>query len=400
MNGNKKVILHLIFDGILFDRMYSRFEKMEHYENRYLFGSLNTDKEIKYIKNTEKLIRTDSLEKWGQIVSDSKVDVIYMHGLWPDYLKAVDYIRDEVVVMWWCYGMEIYENCFGLPPLMEINIYKPRTFKYLESLGGFRHRVFFILLHRHPKIYLLLNKILNYIHRKPEIKLEKMLSRIDFAFTPLEMELQELKKKHPYIKAKPYVLRGYSTKEPLVIHKDTGNILLEHSANISDNHLDIIAAIKSKKLDLQDRDIYVPLGYGDERFAERVKNEARFDGANVHCLMEALPFNEYKEMMGGCTHAIFGMIRQSGLGNIYLCFRKGIKVFFFKDSILYKQFKANGCYVYSIEDDLNDLSIQEPLTIEQAANNHNYLYSIYDNSYGTDQQQFDNILKDYKHDKH
>lgn len=394
MNGNKKVILHLIFDGILFDRMYSRFEEMDSYENRYLFGSLNTDEKIKYIKKTEKLIRVDSLEKWGEIVSDSQVDIIYMHGLWPDYLKAVDFVRDNVVVMWWCYGMEIYENCFGLPPLMELNIYKPRTYKFLESFGGNRYKLFLYLLHNQPQLYILLTKISNFIHKRPESKLKKMLSRVDYAFTPLEIELQELKKKHPYIKAKPYVLRGLAVKEPLVAHENIGYILLEHSANKSNNHLDIIAAIKSKNLDLQNRDIYVPLSYGEEDLAGRVKTEAKFDGANVQCLMEVLPVEEYKKMISGCTHAIFGMIRQSGLGNIYLCLRKGIKVFLFKDSILYKQFKADGCYVYSIEDDLNDVSIKEPLTREQAVNNYNYIYSIYDNSLGTYQQQLDNILKD------
>ena len=194
-------------------------------------------------------------------------------------------------------------------------------------------------------------------------------------------------------------MRGYQEKEPLVFHKNTGDILLEHSANISDNHLDIIAAIKNKKLDLQERDIYVPLGYGVERLAERVKNEAKFDGANVQCLMETIPFNDYKEMLDSCSHAIFGMIRQSGLGNIYLCFKKGIKVFFFKDSMLYKQFKKDGYYVYSIEDDLNDNSIKEPLTQEQALCNYNMFYSRFGDSRGTYQQQFDNILKNY-YDKH
>ena len=391
MNGNKKVILHLIFDGILFDGIYSRFEEMENYENRYLFGSINTEEEIKYIKNTEKLIRVGSLEKWGQIVSDSKVDILYMHGLWPDYLKAINYVRDDVIVMWLCYGMEIYENCFGLPPLMGLKIFKPRTYNFLESFGGLRYKVKLNLLYRHPHIFLLLRKIWGVINRRPESKLKKMLSRIDYAFTPLEVELQELKKKHPYIKAKPYILRGFAGKEPLIVHKDTGNILLEHSANISDNHLDIIAAIKSKKIDLRGRDIYVPLSYGDERLSERVKNEAKFNGANVHCLMEALSINEYKKMLDGCTHAIFGMIRQSGLGNIYICFRKGIKVFLFKDSMLYKQFKTDGYYVFSIEDDLNGVSIKEPLTEEQALNNYNKFYSKY-YELGSYQEQMDRIL--------
>ena len=108
MNGNKKVILHLVFDGILFDRMYQRFEQMERYENRYLFGSLNNEYNIKYINNTEKLIRINSLDAWGKVVADPQVDIIYLHGLWGDYLKAVDYIRKDVVVMWWCYGKDIY----------------------------------------------------------------------------------------------------------------------------------------------------------------------------------------------------------------------------------------------------------------------------------------------------
>ena len=136
MNGNKKVILHLVFDGILFDRVYPHFEKMDKYENRYLFGSLNCNEKIKYIKNTEKILRVDSVDAWGKIVGDPCVDVIYMHGLWPDYLKAIDYVRDNVIVMWWCYGMEIYESSFGVPSLMGLNIYKPRTYKFLESLGG------------------------------------------------------------------------------------------------------------------------------------------------------------------------------------------------------------------------------------------------------------------------
>jgi hypothetical protein len=240
---------------------------------------------------------------------------------------------------------------------------------------------------------MLLRNIWNFIHKReiPESKLKKMLSRIDFAFTPLEVELQELKKKNPYIKAKPFILRGFAGKEPLVIQKDTGNILLEHSANISNNHLDIIAAIKDKKLNLQERDIYVPLSYGDERLAERVKDEAKFEGANVHCLMEALPINEYKKMLCGCTHAIFGMIRQSGLGNIYICFRKGIKVFLFKDSMLYNQFKADGYHVFSIDEDLDGVSIKEPLTEEQALYNYNLYYSKF-RDLGSYQEQMDRIL--------
>lgn len=400
MNGNKKVILHIAFDGILFDQVYPRFEEMDRYENIYLLLCNESNPEIKYIRHTEKLICAYSIEAWGKVINDPKVDIIYLHGLW--YLQVIDYIRPRVIVMWWCYGKEIYENCYGLPPLMSLQIYKPKTFKFIQSLGGIGFKFLNYLLYYHPKLYIL------YITTRRKAfsstlenraKLKEMLSRVDYAFTPLQTELIELKKARPYIRAKPFILRGVIEKVSINIHKTPGNILLEHSAHFSNNHLDILAVLKEKKVHMQGRNIFIPLSYGETRLAERVKEEAKFDGASVHCLMEALAFAEYKEMLDGCTHAIFGMIRQSGLGNIYLCFRKGVKVFLFKDSVLYKQFKADGYYVFSIEDDLNDISIQEPLTEDQALNNYNIFYSQM-HDLGTYQEQMDRILNDYKNDEH
>lgn len=398
MHGDKKVILHLTFDGVLFDQVYVRFEGMEKYENRYLIDQLGRNQEFRCIKNTEKLLVADTLEEWGEFVSDPDVDIIYLHGLWQSYLNAVDFIRPNVVVMWWCYGMEIYENVNRWPPLLPLKIFKPRTHSFLLHNSTFSHALNIELSYSFPKLYILLISIYNLLRGTHGNKLIQMLSRIDFAFTPLSTELVEIKRKHTFIKAKPFVLRGLIEKKPLETHSDPGCIILDHSANISNNHLDIVAFLKKEKLDLKERDIYIPLSYGEKKLAERVKKEAKFAGANVHCLMDILPFNEYSEMMNNCTHAIYGMIRQSGLGNIYLCFRKGIKVFFFKDSILYKHFKSEGYQVFSIEDDLNDISIREPLTPEQAKNNYDIFYTTFNGSTGTYDQQFDKILKIERND--
>lgn len=398
MNGNKKVILHLTFDGILFDQVYPRFEEMEKYENRYLYGGVSKNYKFKYIKNGAKIIQCGSFDSWRDVISDPEVDIIYLHGLWQSYLDAVDFIRQDVVVMWWCYGMEIYENALKWPPLLHLKLYKPKThWYYLTHMTGL-HYLSSELSYEFPRLYILLIKTYYLLTGKRSDKLKQLLSRIDYAFTPLSKELVELKRRHSFIKAEPYVIRGLIEKKPLEIHKEPGCIILEHSANITNNHLDIIAFLKKEKLDLKERDIYIPLSYGEKKMAERVKKEAKFSGANVHCLMDILPFNEYSEMMNSCTHAIYGMIRQSGLGNIYLCFRKGIKVFFFKDSILYKHFKSEGYQVFSIEDDLNDISIREPLTPEQAKNNYDIFYTTFNGSVGTYDQQFDNILKIERND--
>lgn len=391
MNGGKKVILHLVFDGVLFDQRYNVFEGMYGYENRYLLDILGKNREVRYIKNTEKLIKADTIEEWCSIISNPEVDIIYLHGLWQSYLNAIDYIQKDVVVMWWCYGMDIYENVLRWPPLLPLKLYKPKThwfcYRYLMGYHFIASELSFYL----PRLYILLVRLYNRFTDNRDKKLIRLLSRIDYAFTPLSTELAELKRLHPFIKAKSFVLRKPVIKTSIETHNETGSILLEHSAQVSNNHLDIIVAIKKKKLDLNERDIFIPLSYGDERIAKQVKEKAVFKGANVHCLMETTPFNEYSEMMTGCTHAIFGMLRQSGLGNIFLCFQKGIKVFFFKDSILYRQFKSDGYYVYSIEDDLNEKSICEPLEKDKAMRNNELYYSQF---VPTDsfQQQFDNIL--------
>lgn len=331
MNGKKKVILHLVFDGILFDRTYLRFEEMDKYENRYLLDVYGKNRQLKYIKHTEKLIKVDSLEEYGNVVSNPEVDIIYLHGLWQNYLNAVDYIRQDVVVMWWCYGMDIYENVNRWPPLLQVKLFKPKTHWYfLSHMQGF-HQLSSELSYTFPKLYISLVRFYNILKGKRSDRLTRMLSRINYVFTPLESELEELKKRHPFIKAKAFRLQPVIEKKPVIIHRNTGHILFEHSANITNNHLDIISLIKKKRLDIHGRDVYVPLSYGDEKYMAKVQKEISAIDANMHCLVETMPLEEYQDMIAGCTHAIFGMIRQSGLGNISECFQKGIKVFFFPE---------------------------------------------------------------------
>ncbi len=390
MNNGKRVILHIVFDGILFDRVYPRFEQMQEYDNMYLLSNLDLDYEIKYIKKTEKIIRVGSLEAWGKIINDEKIDIIYLHGLWSDYLKAIDYIRDGVKVMWWVYGMEIYENCFGYAPLMRMKIFKPQTFQYiLNNCNSFRSRMGLRRIYDHPHLHDVLKNIKNYMFGHPN-KLRQMLARIDYAFTPLPIELEELKRKNKYIHAEPFRISPTRIKEPVVMHHDFGHILFEHSANISNNHLDVIEAMNH--LDLSGRVIHIPLNYGPEDMKETVKANAHFMHADVNCIEAVMPFEQYKSLITGCSHAVFGMMRQSGLGNIYLCIRSGVKIFFFKDSMLYKHFMAQGYSVYSIEDDMTDEALRTPLTKEECIHNYELFYKMYPAGCFSYDKQFNQIL--------
>ena len=391
MNGKNRVILHIVCDSIWFDKVYPAFERMEGYENRYLFKGLDVDNgQFAYIKNSEKIICAKTLEEWGNVVADPQNDIIYFQGLWKDSLKAVDYIRKEAVVMWWCMGWEIYSNEFGWSPLLPVRIYKPRTLLFILKHSK-TPRLFLktSMTWIFPRLFDAIQKI-RYSIRGKRLIHKEMLSRIDYAWTPLPIELVELKKRHAYIKAKPYKLGAAAPQWPYEYQKKVGNILFDHSALSNNNHIDLL--YKVKKLNLKGRSIYVPISYGNSDVTDYMIKHASFDGADTHFLTEMIPQEDYNLMLSNCSHALFGTVRQSGLGNANILLRKGVKIFYFEDSIMYKQLKHDGYYVFSIEKDLNDDSIREPLSDEMAEHNYNLFYKNYYSSREPHQQFFDRVL--------
>lgn len=390
MEGSNKVILHIICDSIWFDNVYSRFEEMDGYVSRYLLRDINIDKsQLKYIRNSEKVICASSLQEWGEIVGDPKNDIIYFQGLWKSSLKAIDYIRKEAVVMWWGFGQDIYDNEFGWAPLLPVMVYKPRTFlfvlKHSKTVRSVLSKSMTCLF---PRFYDLLQNVRYHIQGKRKIHKE-VLSRIDYAFTPLPIELDEIEKRHPYIHAKPFTLKYYQYKIPFEFQVKIGDVLFDHSAMSNNNHMDLLA--RMKKLPLMGRSIYMPLSYGNRFVADFMMEHAYFEDAETLFLKEVLPKDDYLKVLSNCSHALFGTIRQSGLGTVSILLRKGVKVFFFENSIMYKHFKREGYYVFSIEKDLNDESINTPLPYELALHNYTLFYSKLGpmESY---QQQFDRLL--------
>ena len=59
------------------------------------------------------------------------------------------------------------------------------------------------------------------------------------------------------------------------------------------------------------------------------------------------------------------------MGNINFCFERGIKIYLYSDSIMYKQLKDLGFIVYTIDFDLNSKSLNQVLSLEEAQINYN-----------------------------
>lgn len=120
------------------------------------------------------------------------------------------------------------------------------------------------------------------------------------------------------------------------------------------------------------REIVIPLNYGRMDYAEIVKKVVVTQGEsmNIKILDKFLPLDEYHNLLKNCSYAIYGAIRQQAMGNISWAIRQGIKVFLYKDSMIYKHLKNCGIIVYAIEE-INEKSFSTPLSKEELEINMN-----------------------------
>lgn len=362
MKEGKRVILHIVSDTLFIDSLVVRFNALEGYENRYLFRRIGQNASVcTKIKKTDNIIFPQTSGEQIAYLSDSDVDVIFFHGLFQDSAKLYKFFAPSVIVIWFSYGQDLYQGSRTNSPLLKIPLYKKYTGRTFYCL---KRRILTTLSYINGKI------------RGGDGERKKFLARLDYVSTVFPVEYEYLSKLS-YFKAKPFMLRGirgYAYKEPMV-SKTKGAIMVGHSAVFTDNHIDLIHSLK--KIDLAGRQVIMPVSYGQKEWRAYLKSKyPRISGADVTFLEDVLPKEEYFGILNGCSHAIFGPLRQQAAGNINACMKMGIKVFLYKDSMDYIQYKNDGYIVFSIEDDLTEKELNTPLTEEQIRHNHNKFYDI------------------------
>ena len=107
---------------------------------------------------------------------------------------------------------------------------------------------------------------------------------------------------------------------------------------------------------------------------------------------------EYFALFDKVTHAVFGVIRQQAMGNIFRCLSQGIKVFLYEDSIVYKQLKLDGYHVYTIDDDLKGDALQHPLSFEEATQNITLYNNLARVKADDSKNEFENLINEVIHE--
>ena len=306
-----------------------------------------------YVKEFDQLRIFCDKSSYKNVLSEGDYDVVYFHSLPPENYWILKSIPDDKVVVWWSWGYDIYNGgMWGWTSFINIDSVKKQTKKTQLQSRGVNRTTMLFLCQLYYELYC-------------RFKRNWVLKRIDY-FQPVLSVEYNLMKKNKFFKAKEYYPPKYGPT--FHVKMDTkkldGSIIIGNSASAFNNHVDVWELIKSKIP--YNRQVIVPLSYGTKKYADNVKKI--INGRNITFLEKFLPVKEYYNIMNNCSYAVYGSIRQHAMGNIFHALSEGMKVFLFKNSIVYRYLKDLGFSVYALEEINND-SFNTPITIEEALQN-------------------------------
>ncbi|MFV0599414.1 MAG: TDP-N-acetylfucosamine:lipid II N-acetylfucosaminyltransferase [Bacteroidales bacterium] len=348
-------VLHVVRDDKFFDGVIKIFESDNRLSNRSILIVPNDNYQFRFIKSIDKLELLWSKKQINKCFTLNNYDVVFFHSLTCSDWKLIRLIPKDKIIIWWAWGFDLYNSFYGMKPLIELDLLKEKTNILYEKVNS-------SLNYKSKTIIKNL-----FLKRYFEYKRKQILKRIDYFQPVLNIEYK-LMQKHSSFRAKEfYYLNSLPFSSDIICNRlINGNILFGNSASYTNNHLDAWEYIKNSNI--KDRKIIIPLNYGDMSYANEIKKQIKSTENTILFLDTFIPSNEYFKLIKDCSYAIYGIMRQQAMGNIYYCLNNGIKLFLYKESLVYKYLKDEGFFVFKIED-IDEYSFHTPLSKEEIQTN-------------------------------
>ena len=375
MENRKIKVLHIIKDDKFYDCVINAFESDERFENRSVLFVNSSEYEFFLIKQTEKVELLWTKKMLKECLQSSDYDVIFFHSLSVEKYWYFHFIPNNKIVIWWGWGFDLYSSEYGMNPLIPIDLYKPETKQLMDSIkqSGLKRK---------------LKGCIRDIFWRPyyESLRRKVIARIDYFQPVIPFEYQLMKEVDGFQAKEFYYPRCFTSyyAETGCIKNENGGILIGNSATYTNNHLDVWTDIR--KYVPSYRNIIIPVNYGVQRYADHLSKEIKSKSHHIHIIREFMPRDEYFKLIDGCSYAVFGVLRQQAMGNIYHCLYQGVKVFLYRDSLVYRFLKEWGYVVFAIED-IDEFSFSTPLSLNELEKNakafehqRNYVANVRENA--------------------
>ncbi len=270
------------------------------------------------------------------IVNDSEYVIHYF----LDQVKAevIKRSNKNVKHYWYFFGADIYQQF----PQFRNEIYGRSTITWMNKHPFESQR----LLLRRIKYNLKFKKA-------PHKILEDCFHRIDAILWYVEDEIEYIGKK---IKLPPFQYFKFFKPtdllhEPADVDRTAGKVLIGNSATPENNHLDVLAVLKSLNHPTNEPTYTLPISYGGESGYRKDIKAAYTEVLNqqVEFLEGLVPLKEYYRILSQHPTAIMLHYRQQALGNIFYLIHQGSKVYMSESNVIYHWLRKNAIEVFSFE---------------------------------------------------
>lgn len=300
-------------------------------------------------------------------------DALFIHNFLYMPLHYMSKIPKHIKVFWFSWGYDIY-NTPKNSPFISIPLLHKKSLDLLKKLHSQQSKLpLFSKFKHYVKWHI--SSLISYKkldHNNVQSIYKAAVKRVDYysGVFPIEYELMKTKpqfraKKVTYNYINPSEWVSDTEKLPLI----GNNILIGNSADINNNHLDVLDYFEN--INLQKRKVIVPLSYGgSQQYIQPIVEAYTTQLQDSFMpLLDFMPIDKYLKLLSSVGVAIFFQERQQAAGNISELLKTGVKVFLSETSINYKHYKSLGYHVYSLQTDFNQNAIETPLTKEEKLHN-------------------------------
>lgn len=350
-------LLHLGTDDKFFPRVFRVYKQKSCQPNRAIAFCWEKRISQTYIIDNDEVICMHRKSVIKEI-KQGNYDVILIHGLNVRMWEFVHYIPNDKILIWISYGYDIYSpGPFGIDyKLIPIETLLPQTKKIIKEVQPFIVRMKYFFAKVKYSIEWLRNRSI-------------IIERTDF-FQPVLHVEYEMMKCIKGFRAKEYFSPFYNPSwlpcKGSPIQCADGSIQLSNSAGEQGNHIDVWDSIKNYIP--REKQVIIPLSYGNKRYADYVKRRILSEHKNTKILESFLPPSDYYDIVGKCTYFVHGALRQHAMANVFMAISEGRKVFLYRDSIIYRYLIERGFVVFTIEE-IDHNSFKTPLSIEEHKKN-------------------------------
>lgn len=348
------MILHLLLDEKFSDYVVDQFASKEMQSD---FALVSDSPNTKYFHHVDAVSFYDyRSEKDMRLLLKriSSYNAVLFHGLfapWQEWL--LNNWPMNVKIAWSCWGGEIY----GQPDVRSL---------FLKPLSRFVDLCRNVSKKTHKGIYVFPKHLL----AKASYCLSCAQEEYNFVKSYLNTDIRHLWYTYYTIDEMLGALKGERCSG--------GNIFVGNSATIENNYLETF--IQVKRVGIRDRQIIVPLSYGDAWVRNMILKFCHWlFGKRFAPLVEFMPREEYNKTMLNCCVMIQPHLREQAHGNLVTGLWLGMRVYLSENGIDYKHFKSIGCRVYSIEHDLrrSNPDVFAPMSDDDVAHNRKILTNVY-----------------------